>query len=89
MLRVAGNDAPAGALSALAGYADGIGFIYLGGLVVSFMSGNSTQMGVSLAEGNWHDAAQALGLTALFVTIWLAAGAAPVSGALLTWSGRP
>jgi uncharacterized membrane protein YoaK (UPF0700 family) len=55
------------ALSALAGYVDGIGFIHLGGLFVSFMSGNSTRMGVSLAEGHWQDAAQALGLIALFV----------------------
>jgi uncharacterized membrane protein YoaK (UPF0700 family) len=55
------------ALSALAGYVDGIGFIHLGGLFVSFMSGNSTRMGVSLADGHWHDAAQALGLIALFV----------------------
>jgi uncharacterized membrane protein YoaK (UPF0700 family) len=56
------------ALSALAGYVDGIGFIHLGGLFVSFMSGNSTRMGVSLADGHWQDAAQALGLIALFVT---------------------
>src|SRR4051794_32581120 len=28
----------------------------LGGLFVSFMSGNSTRMGVSLADGHWHDA---------------------------------
>jgi uncharacterized membrane protein YoaK (UPF0700 family) len=55
------------ALSALAGYVDGIGFLHLGGLFVSFMSGNSTQMGVSLAEGNWWGAAAALGLIALFV----------------------
>jgi uncharacterized membrane protein YoaK (UPF0700 family) len=55
------------ALSALAGYVDGIGFIHLGGLFVSFMSGNSTRMGVSLADGHWHDAAQALGLIVLFV----------------------
>ena len=39
------------ALSALAGYVDGIGFLHLGGLFVSFMSGNSTRMGVSLAAG--------------------------------------
>jgi uncharacterized membrane protein YoaK (UPF0700 family) len=56
------------ALSALAGYVDGIGFIHLGGLFVSFMSGNSTRMGVSLADGHWYDAAQALSLIALFVT---------------------
>jgi uncharacterized membrane protein YoaK (UPF0700 family) len=56
------------ALSALAGYVDGIGFIHLGGLFVSFMSGNSTRMGVSLADGHWHEAAVALGLIALFVT---------------------
>jgi uncharacterized membrane protein YoaK (UPF0700 family) len=56
------------ALSALAGYVDGIGFLHLGGLFVSFMSGNSTRMGVSLAQGNWLNAIEALGLIALFVT---------------------
>ena len=45
------------ALSALAGYVDGIGFIHLGGLFVSFMSGNSTRLGVSLAQANWPNAA--------------------------------
>ena len=55
------------ALSALAGYVDGIGFLHLGGLFVSFMSGNSTRMGVSLADGHWSDAIMALGLIALFV----------------------
>jgi len=61
------NIALACALSALAGYVDGIGFLHLGGLFVSFMSGNSTRMGVSLAEGQFHAAAEALGLIALFV----------------------
>jgi uncharacterized membrane protein YoaK (UPF0700 family) len=56
------------ALSALAGYVDGIGFLHLGGLFVSFMSGNSTRMGVSLAAGQWLPAAEALLLIALFVT---------------------
>ncbi len=41
------------ALSALAGFFDGIGFLHLGGLFVSFMSGNSTRMSVSLAEAQW------------------------------------
>jgi uncharacterized membrane protein YoaK (UPF0700 family) len=61
------NIALACALSALAGYVDAIGFLHLGGLFVSFMSGNSTRMGVSLAQGNWSNAATALGLVALFV----------------------
>src|SRR6201995_112911 len=55
------------ALSALAGYVDGIGFLHLGGLFVSFMSGNSTRMGVSIASGNWSAAGEALILIALFV----------------------
>jgi uncharacterized membrane protein YoaK (UPF0700 family) len=62
------NTALACALSALAGYVDGIGYLHLGGLFVSFMSGNSTRMGVSLAQGHWLNAAEALGLIALFVT---------------------
>jgi uncharacterized membrane protein YoaK (UPF0700 family) len=61
------------ALSALAGYVDGIGFLHLGGLFVSFMSGNSTRLGVFLAAAHWSDAAQAIGLIALFV-IGAAAG---------------
>jgi uncharacterized membrane protein YoaK (UPF0700 family) len=62
------NLALACTLSALAGYVDGIGFLHLGGLFVSFMSGNSTRLGVDLAEGHWSDAAAAIGLIALFVT---------------------
>ena len=61
------NIALACALSMLAGYVDGIGFLHLGGLFVSFMSGNSTRLGVSLAEAHWQQAASALGLIALFV----------------------
>ena len=54
-------------LSALAGYVDAIGFIQLGGFFVSFMSGNSTRLGVGLMERS-HDAALAGGLIALFIT---------------------
>jgi uncharacterized membrane protein YoaK (UPF0700 family) len=67
MLNSGRDIALACALSALAGYADGIGYLYLGGLFVSFMSGNSTRMGVSLADGHFQAAAEALGLIALFV----------------------
>lgn len=38
------------ALAALAGFVDAIGFIQLGGFFVSFMSGNSTRLGVGLAS---------------------------------------
>ena len=61
------NVALACALSALAGYVDGIGYLQLGGLFVSFMSGNSTRMGVAIADAHWQTAAEALGLIALFV----------------------
>jgi uncharacterized membrane protein YoaK (UPF0700 family) len=67
MLDSSRNIALACALSALAGYVDGIGYLHLGGLFVSFMSGNSTRMAVSLAAGHFAKAAEALGLIALFV----------------------
>jgi len=64
----------AATLSALAGYVDAVGFMTLGGFFVSFMSGNSTRLGVGLAVGAWDEAAVALGLIALFV-IGVVAGA--------------
>lgn len=67
MLESRRNLALACALSALAGYVDSIGFLHLGGLFVSFMSGNSTRLGVYLAEGNWSNAAETIGLIVLFV----------------------
>lgn len=79
MLDTRGNVALACALSALAGYIDGIGFIQLGGLFVSFMSGNSTRLGVSFAEGRYIEAATASGLIALFV-LGAAAGSLIVLG---------
>ena len=79
MLDSSRNIVLACALSALAGYVDGIGFLHLGGLFVSFMSGNSTRMGVSLAAGQFRAAAEALGLIALFV-LGAAAGSLIVLG---------
>jgi len=67
MLDSSRNIVLACALSGLAGYADGIGYLYLGGLFVSFMSGNSTRMAVSLADGHFQAAAEAFGLIVLFV----------------------
>lgn len=57
----------AAGLSALAGYVDAVGFMTLGGFFVSFMSGNSTRLGVGLALGEWDQAATAFGLIVLFV----------------------
>jgi uncharacterized membrane protein YoaK (UPF0700 family) len=79
MLDTRRNISLACALSALAGYVDAIGFLHLGGLFVSFMSGNSTRMGVSLAEGQWAAAAESLGLITLFV-MGAAAGSLIVLG---------
>ncbi|PDT75917.1 YoaK family protein [Bradyrhizobium sp. C9] len=82
MLESRRNLALACALSALAGYVDGIGYLHLGGLFVSFMSGNSTRLGVTLAEGHWQHALEALQLIVLFV-----AGAA--AGSLVVLSRIP
>lgn len=57
----------AAALSGLAGYVDAVGFMTLGGFFVSFMSGNSTRLGVGLASGDWSQAGTALMLIGLFV----------------------
>lgn len=57
----------AATLSALAGYVDAVGFMTLGGFFVSFMSGNSTRLGVGLSMGEWVQAGTAFGLIALFV----------------------
>lgn len=53
-------------LSALAGFVDATGFLYLGGFFVSFMSGNSTRLAVGAATLS-HDALVAGGLIAAFV----------------------
>jgi uncharacterized membrane protein YoaK (UPF0700 family) len=54
------------ALALLAGFVDGIGFVSLGGFFVSFMSGNSTRLGVGLTHDLTY-ALTALGLIAAFV----------------------
>ena len=55
-------------LAALAGYVDSIGFLQLGGLFVSFMSGNTTRMAAGLAQGDWRLAGVAGLILLLFVT---------------------
>ncbi|WP_424935794.1 MULTISPECIES: YoaK family protein [Bacteria] len=55
------------ALSLVAGYVDALGFIETGGLFVSFMSGNSTQVGVELWGGEAVAALLPLALVGSFV----------------------
>jgi uncharacterized membrane protein YoaK (UPF0700 family) len=61
------DQAIAAALAALAGYVDAVGFIASGGLFLSFMSGNSTRLGVGLAE-----AGQIAGLAASLLAAFVA-----------------
>lgn len=68
-------------LAFLAGVVDAVGFAMLGGLFVSFMSGNSTRLGVFLAEGDLAKVTQVMGLIACFV---IGAG----TGSALTRSTR-
>lgn len=42
----------AACFSAVAGFVDVVGFLMTGGFFVSFMSGNSTRLGVGIAEGS-------------------------------------
>lgn len=54
------------AIAALAGFVDAVGFVSSGGYFVSFMSGNSTRLGVSAAQHS-QAALLALLLVAAFV----------------------
>ena len=55
-------------LTGLAGYMDAVGFTKLDHLYVSFMSGNSTHLGLSLGTGHWTDAAWVALFVLAFVT---------------------
>ena len=57
-------------LTALAGYVDALGFIRLGGLYTSFMSGNTTQFAVALG----HDTPLVAILPALLILSFLLGG---------------
>jgi uncharacterized membrane protein YoaK (UPF0700 family) len=55
-------------LAALAGFVDALAFTSLGGFFASFMSGNSTRLGVGLGQGLGGDALVAGGLILSFVS---------------------
>ncbi|MDR6789374.1 uncharacterized membrane protein YoaK (UPF0700 family) [Sphingomonas sp. BE138] len=71
------------ALAALAGFVDAVGFLRIGGLFVSFMSGNSTQLAVDAANGGgwWR-------MTAALILAFVAGvmAAAVVSERLGRWA---
>lgn len=50
-----------------AGFVDSVGYVQLGGLYLSFMSGNTTRMGVAIAAENVETAIHAACIIALFV----------------------
>lgn len=54
-------------MSTLAGYVDAFGFLSFGNFFVSFMSGNTTRLGIGLAGGDFRYAFLALGVIGLFV----------------------
>ncbi|KAB3523517.1 DUF1275 domain-containing protein [Corynebacterium sp. zg254] len=55
------------ALTFVAGYVDSVGFIHLGGVFLSFMSGNTTRSATSLVEGNVNQATLAGSCIILFL----------------------
>ncbi|MBS7543156.1 YoaK family protein [Ancylobacter oerskovii] len=51
----------------IAGFVNGVGYAHLGGLFLSFMSGNSTRLGISLAAGEHAAALHAAAVIGSFV----------------------
>lgn len=72
-------------LSGLGGFVDGVGFLMLYRLFISHMSGNSTMLGLFLAESNWAEVLHRVFPIALFV---LGAFAATLTGTLLAERGK-
>ena len=65
----------ASSLAWTAGYVDAVGFLHLGGYFVSFMTGNSTRAGASVADTSLAGFLQAFGLIAAFFLGVVAASA--------------
>jgi uncharacterized membrane protein YoaK (UPF0700 family) len=70
----------AACFSGVAGYVDAIGFLLTGGFFVSFMSGNSTRLGIGLAEGTSQAGFAAVLLVAFVVGVMLGAVTGRIAG---------
>ena len=73
-------------LALIAGCVDAVGFLQLGGFFVSFMSGNSTRLGLGIGSHFWQEAGLAAGLIATFVG-GVALGC--IAGRRLGWRRKP
>ncbi|MDQ0511263.1 YoaK family protein [Ancylobacter amanitiformis] len=51
----------------IAGFVDAVGYTQLGGLYVSFMSGNSTRLGIQIAGADWAHVAFTIGVIGSFI----------------------
>ena len=71
----------AACLSGVAGFVDAVGYLTLGGFFVSFMSGNSTRLGVGLGAMALEPVGRAASLIGLFV-------AGVILGALVSRLGK-
>ncbi|WP_326525494.1 YoaK family protein [Sphingomonas sp.] len=61
------------ALAALAGFVDAVAWIELVGFFASFMSGNTTRLGIGIGHGDWAAARMAGGLILMFLSGVIAA----------------
>ena len=55
------------ATTAIAGYIDAVGFVHLSGLYLSFMTGNTTRLGVLISQAHWDAVAFCLAVIGSFV----------------------
>src|SRR6201995_4244146 len=70
----------AAALAFLAGATDVYGLAQLRGIFVSFMSGNTTLLGMALGHHDWMRAALIAGIVGLFVAGGAAGGGRGIAG---------
>lgn len=54
-------------LGSAAGFIDAVGFLYLGGVFLSFMSGNTTHLAANVTQGFWGSVGETIGIIVLFV----------------------